>query len=145
MSKIVRAVCNSNSFDDEFHRVSITSEGSFTNLLVDNLNGIYLRKNDEVYVFIEDDLINPMILGRCSGQLEIQDLLNLLNNFIDVFNKHVHKIPTGTFLTNVVVAGGSGAPATSVNTMNTGNEETMAPSGDAVGSIDPDDILYSYI
>lgn len=152
MSKIIRATCTSNSFDDEFHRVKVTSEGSFKDLLLDNVNGIYLRKGDDVYIFLEEDFINPLILGRCSGQLEIQDLLDLINNLISVFNKHTHKIPSGflkgdvsaaSILTTLAAtaAAAAGVPPPTI-TSSMGTDETGDPTDPDIDKIKPDDILY---
>ena len=69
--------------------------------------------------------------------MELQDLLDLINNFIKVFNDHTHTVPSGTFVTKVT--GGSGAPA--VGVPNTGTEKTNKP-GKSVDEIKPDDVLY---
>lgn len=104
MATIVRAKCVSDSSaDSKNHRVKVTCEGVFENLEVDSINGIYLRKDDLVYVqTLTDDWYDAMILGRCSGQLELQQLVDVINALIDIvnedkraFERHTHIIPIG--------------------------------------------------
>lgn len=140
--KIIRGKVNSNSADDKYHRVKVTSEGVLKNLLVDNVNGIYLRSGEEVYIAIKDDYTEPMVIGRCSGQLEIQDLVDVINGLIDVingnnskFNSHTHTI---THELGVIIP-----PATAPIPVEGVITETAPPSSmKNLDKVKVDDILY---
>lgn len=122
MSRIVRAICATNSFDDsDNHRVKITCKGVFSDLEVDSLNGLYLRKGDEVYVFSAfENWYDAIILGRCNGQLELQNLVDVINKLIDIVNEdkkafegHTHVIST-TAATKIISPNGSCSVVTPV-------------------------------
>lgn len=88
--RILRGVCESDSYSDSVHRVKVTVQGVCSSEEVDVVNGVYLRKGDQVFVYYEDRYASPLVLGRCSGQVEVPELLNLINAMVDVFNGHVH-------------------------------------------------------
>lgn len=83
--------------------VTITADGYFTDLKVESVNGLYLCKNDIVFVYIDDAFISPLILGRATGQLELTELVNVINKLIDIinndkdaFDEHTHALNATT-------------------------------------------------
>ena len=67
MSKIIRAIVQSNSSEDANARVKISAEGvyptSSESPLIHSVGGIPLKKGDVVFVDISN-ILNPLILGR---------------------------------------------------------------------------------
>lgn len=141
MAEIVCAVCETNSFDDSaHHRVKVSCDGVFKQLEVDVVNGIYLRKGDIVYVYTEGTWFDALVLGRCSGQLELQQLVDVINKIIEilnedkkVFDNHTHKVTSVPAL----VAGAIPVTGTITNTM-------LSPSSSFKSGekIEPDDLLH---
>lgn len=89
---ILRGVCQTPSSASPIHRVAVTVPGVCDNQVMDTLNGIFLKKGDEVFVYFEEEYNSPLVLGRCSGQLEIQDLVNVINAMVTIFNTHTHAV-----------------------------------------------------
>lgn len=68
MTTIVRAIVLTNSSEDKYARVKIKSPKLWTETpLIESVGGISLKKDDEVFVDISDGIVNPLILGRCTG------------------------------------------------------------------------------
>lgn len=65
MSKVIRAIVETNSSQDKFNRVKLSSLGiwKMTDLVM-SVNGIPLKKGDSVYVDVSEGYENPLILGR---------------------------------------------------------------------------------
>lgn len=65
MSKVIKAIVDSNSSSDPYSRVKLKSTGVWESTgLVNSLNGIPLKKGDCVYVDVSQGYENPFIIGR---------------------------------------------------------------------------------
>jgi len=65
MSKVIKATVTSNSTEDSYCRVKLSSYGIWKETgLVSSVGGIPLKKGDIVYVEVSEGYENPMILGR---------------------------------------------------------------------------------
>lgn len=117
MPRIIRAIVKTESASNPNHSVQLDAPGYFTNLTVESVNGIYLRKGDVVFVYVDDTFTSPLILGRATGQLELTELVNVINALVDiinnnkdVFDNHGHSIDTANALLLPVVANPQGTP-----------------------------------
>lgn len=68
MSRIIRAIVETNSCEDENARVKISCEGIWEDTpLIESVGGIPLKKGDIVFVDISGGFENPLIIGRAMG------------------------------------------------------------------------------
>lgn len=86
---ILKGKCTSNSRNSD-HRVKVTVDGICEDVLMQTLNGLYLREDDPVYVYFDEHYLCPLVLGACDGQLEVDNLRDILNSYIDSYNTHIH-------------------------------------------------------
>lgn len=93
-SKIIKAVCTTNSADDRMARVKLKSEGIWNQdtELVQSVNGCTLSKGDIVFVSVEDGYYNPLILGKADrNDIVLNLLVDRLNASEDKVNELVNK------------------------------------------------------
>lgn len=89
MAKIIKAIVQTNSADDNMGRVKLKSEGVWNQdtELVQSVNGCALSKGDVVFVSVADGSYNPLILGKADRNNIVLDLLveriNLLEDKIN--------------------------------------------------------------
>lgn len=89
-SKIIKAVCTTNSADDRMARVKLKSEGVWNQdtELVQSVNGCALSKGDIVFVSVEDGYYNPLILGKADrNDIVLNLLVEKLNATEDKVNE----------------------------------------------------------
>lgn len=93
-SKIIKAICTTNSADDTMARVRLKSEGVWNQEteLVQSINGCALSEGDVVFVSVEDSYYNPLILGKADRNNIVLDLLvERINRLEDKVNELVDK------------------------------------------------------
>ena len=62
---IIRAKVLTPSSEDKFARVKIKSEGLWEeSTLIESLSAVPLIKDDIVHVYVDNDLMSPLVLGR---------------------------------------------------------------------------------
>lgn len=87
---IIQGYCTSDSKATTDHRVKVTVPGICENVLMDTVNGLYLRNGEQVFVYFMDNYLSPLVIGRVSGQFEISKLDDVLNSIISKYNNHFH-------------------------------------------------------
>lgn len=93
-SKIIKAVCTTNSADDRMARVKLKSEGIWNQEteLVQSINGCALSKGDVVFVSVEDGYYNPLILGKADrNDIVLNLLVEQINRLENKVNELVNK------------------------------------------------------
>jgi len=93
-TKIIKAVCTTDSADDKMARVKLKSEGIWNQdtELVQSVNGCTLSKGDVVFVAVVDGYYNPLILGKADrNEIVLNLLVDRLNATEDKVNELVDK------------------------------------------------------
>lgn len=93
-AKIIKAICTTNSADDQMARVRLKSEGIWNQdtELVQSVNGCPLSKGDVVFVSVEDGYYNPLILGKADrNEIVLNLLVERINRLEDKVNELVNK------------------------------------------------------
>lgn len=88
-TKIIKAVCTTDSADDKMARVKLKSEGIWNQdtELVQSVNGCALNKGDVVFVAVVDGYYNPLILGKADrNEIVLNLLVNRINALEDKLN-----------------------------------------------------------
>ena len=92
MLKIIKAVVQTNSADDQMGRVKLKSEGIWNQdtELVQSVNGCPLSKGEVVFVSVEDGYYNPLILGKADrNEIVLNLLIDRINMLEDKMNEMV--------------------------------------------------------
>ena len=101
-TKIIKAVCTTDSADDKMARVKLKSEGIWNQdtELVQSVNGCALNKGDVVFVAVVDGYYNPLILGKADRNNIVLNLLvdrlnateDKVNELVDKYNDLITKL-----------------------------------------------------
>lgn len=87
---IYRGTVQTDSKSHGEHRIKVLVPGIWEDKsqipYVESVNGIYLRKNEEVYLLINDTYDSGIVIGRMKDWLNAEELTALFNSLIDEIN-----------------------------------------------------------